>query len=560
MNIIFIVGILDILVTLTLLATRIVRYDLLSLISALILLALGFISPMTFLENFASTAVILLISVMVLSKELGDSGLLERFGELIVDKLGGNALLIFLFLTVAFSSGFVSDVAITAMFIPLIAYISDKLNKSPSKFLIPLAYSAIVGGRYTLIGTTPNVIISQLWYSKFGKQLGFFQFFNIGIIEVITAGLVISLLLPRILPNRAKRVNSVEDFKVSDYIVEAEVEEGCDLIGKSISKLEEEAQVKVIEVIAERPKIFRRYINKGDILLIRTSIKTLPLLTSIKGLKLAPSVELPQGGQLYEVLVTSDSRVVNKTISELKLRERYNVVVIGIAGLRRGWIATRVSKILLEPGMVLLISGKEEDIGNMMQDLGLVPLYKRSVKIYSLRRGISAILGISSGIILSVMGLNIAISFLFGALLSTIGGGYNLNEIYRYVDWHIVVFVGAFLSIGEAFTTLHLTAILQSYISSSYIILFFITLLVANFINNVAAATIMAPIALAFPDPLKAVTVVAMASSTTLLMPYSHQANILVSNPGNYSTRDYLISGSIVVLIIVTVTLIYIYF
>ncbi|MCY0859547.1 MAG: SLC13 family permease [Sulfolobaceae archaeon] len=559
MNIYFIIGVIDILVTLILLGLRVVRYDLLAIASALVLLALGFITPVSFLENFASVAVILLISVMVLSKELGESGLLEKFGELLVNRLSGNVLLLILFLSIAILSGFVSDVAITAMFIPLISYISEKLNKSSSKFLIPLAYSAIVGGRYTLIGTTPNVILSQLWLSRYGKQLGLFQFFNLGIIEVIVSVIAISLLITKILPNRVKKIASVEDFKVSDYIIEAEVEEGCELIGKSVDKFEKDNQVKVIDIISERPRIFRRYINKGDVLLIRTNVKTLPLLTSIKGLKLAPSVDVPQNSQIFEILVPADSRVIGKSISDLRLNERYNVAVIGLAGIKRGWIATRVSKVPLEPGMVLLVAGKDDDISSMMSDLLLVPLYKRTVKIYNLRKGISAIAGIVLGTLLSLIGINIALSFLLGALVSTVAGGVNIDEVYRYVEWRIVVFVGAFLSIGGAFTNLHLTQFLHLYIGSSYVYLFLFTLLIANFINNVAAATIMGPLAFVFPDPLKAITVIAMASSTTVLTPYSHQANLLVFNSGNYTTRDYLMSGLVLILIIVTITLLYLY-
>ncbi|BBD73839.1 hypothetical protein HS1genome_2228 [Sulfodiicoccus acidiphilus] len=130
----------------TLLITRRVRYDVVGLITMLSLILLGLVNPERALENFGSTSVLLLVALMIVSGFLSESGLLEVLGEFVTSRVRSEKVAVGLILVAtAFISGFVSDVALTLSFLPLVVYISSKLGRARSKYLIPLSYSAILG-------------------------------------------------------------------------------------------------------------------------------------------------------------------------------------------------------------------------------------------------------------------------------------------------------------------------------------------------------------------------------------------------------------------------------
>ena len=133
----------------------------------------------------------------------------------------------------------------------------------------------------------------------------------------------------------------------------------------------------------------------------------------------------------------------------------------------------------------------------------------------------------------------------------------NYRRLYQYVDWSVLVFMASFLALGYAMSSSGLSTVMAHVLPKSLIILFLITAILANFINNVTAAVIMTPIALTYPNPLIAVTVVAMASTTTFLTPFSHPANLLVYNPGGYKPKDYLIAGTLILLLVLIVTMVF---
>ncbi|AHC52024.1 potassium transporter TrkA [Sulfolobus acidocaldarius SUSAZ] len=535
------------LVSIGLLISKKVRFDIVGIVSLVVLILIGGISVNQALINLANPAVVVLGSLMVISKTLEKSGFLESFGELISSRLK-NKYVIFgtLLVITALSSGFMSDVALTAVLIPVFFYVSKRFNDSPSKYLIPLSFTAILGGRYTIIGTTPNLILDQLWFEKEGKFLPLFQFAPIGLI-VVAVGLLAMVIIVRILPSNLTRVGNVEDFKISNYLVEAKVEDG-DLIGKSVKYLEK-LGVKILDIYPRRISFGPRTILKGDLLLLQVSPDKLSVLTSIQGLKLAPSSEEVKGEDLYELLIPSGSEVVGKTLADLELDFVYGVKVLGISGK---FIRGKLSRVTLTPGVILLVQGKEERITKMMNNLGLVPLYKRSVKIFNVKRGVLALSSLGLSIALSLLGINIAEAFLVGLIPVAV---MEYREIYRNIEWSILVFVGTYISMGD---TLASTGLLTHIpLIGNPIILFFITALVANFVSNTAAAVILGPVALTMSNPLLALTIVAMGSSCTFITPFSHQANLLVSEAGGYRVKDFLLAGSIMLVIVGLVTLLF---
>ncbi|BCU66955.1 permease [Sulfolobales archaeon HS-7] len=532
-----------------LLITRKVRYDIIGALVFIALLLVGAVPIKIGLEDLSSPAVIVLISVLLLSKSIESSGFLENFGEFLSVKLRRSTAVTFtLLLLVGFASGFVSDVALTAIMIPVFSYVSEKFNESKSKYLIPLSYAAILGGRYTIIGTTPNIVIDQLWYEKTGNFLPFFQFLKVGLI-MMSFGFIGLFVISKLLPSISKPLNSIEDFKTKNYVVEAKLEDG-ELIGKPISYLEG-IGVKVLDVFPRRMSFGQRVLMKGDTILMEISPDKLPNITSIDGLKLAPSSSTVEGGDVRELLVTSSSLAVGKTIADIEPDFVYSVKVLGISGRL---IQGNVSKINIAPGDILLVQGKDENITKMMNSLGLVPLYERKIKVFNPKKGIVAIASLTTAVILSSLGVNTAESFLIGILPTAI---IEYKNIYRYIDWPLVIFVATYIPMGYALQSTGF--LLKIPYLNNLLVLFLFTVLIANLVNNISASVIMGPVALTLPHPLLSLTVVAMGSSSTFLTPFSHQANLLVNDAGGYSVKHYLISGTIILSLVFIGLLIFLF-
>ena len=162
-------------ISIVLLISNRVRYDLIGIGSVFVLMVFGITKLSTVTAEIGSLPVLLLGIVMIVSKTVSDSGIIDKFAEVVSKKIKNEYVLLFvLFLIVGLFSGFLSDVALTLMMVPLSYYLSDKLKKSPSKYLMPFAYIAVLGGRYTVASTSSNVVLYDLWYSKTGQFLSLF--------------------------------------------------------------------------------------------------------------------------------------------------------------------------------------------------------------------------------------------------------------------------------------------------------------------------------------------------------------------------------------------------
>jgi Na+/H+ antiporter NhaD/arsenite permease-like protein len=129
------------------------------------------------MAEFASIPVFILAMVMIISRTVSGSGLMEKFGEMLTRKFKNEyVFLAILLLSIGLLSGFMSDVALTLMMIPLAYVISEKLKHSPTKYLMPFAFIAVLGGRYTVASTSSNLVLYGLWYQKYGTYLPFLPF------------------------------------------------------------------------------------------------------------------------------------------------------------------------------------------------------------------------------------------------------------------------------------------------------------------------------------------------------------------------------------------------
>ncbi len=545
-------------ISIVLLISNRVRYDIIGIGSVFVLMVFGITKFSTVTAEIGSLPVLLLGIVMIVSKTVSDSGIIDKFAEVISKKIKNEYVLLFaLFLMVGIFSGFLSDVALTLMMVPLSYYISDKLKKSPSKYLMPFAYMAVLGGRYTVASTSSNVVLYDLWYSKTGHFLNFFQFADPGI-YIVLAAIPAAIFISFILPNRTKKITSVDEFKTGEYLTEVQVQKDSEVIGKSINDFEKDYGIRVVAIYPGRISWRQRTIFGGDILLVRLKPESLTTLSGIKGLKMTIPNAASENLSIREVFVMPESRLVGQQLSQIREAAGYNISVVGISAYGKK-IFGRFRTISIEGGDVLMLSGSDEDIAAFITDNSLGPLSEREMRVFNPTKGIISIVSLGFAVILASFGVNLIIAFGAALLIMMITRALNFKSMYKSVQWPILVFVGTYLILGAAIISTGLSGYIAGIILGSPLILFVVTAILANTIGNVGSAVIMGPVAMGFPDPLKAIVVVAMAASCTFITPFGNQSNLVVQAAGSYTAKDYALFGSIIMVVAMVITLIYAY-
>ncbi len=538
-------------VSLWLLFTRQLRHDIVGVISALVLVAAGVVAPGTLLQDLSSTAVIVLVTAMMISGVLSASGVLDVVGDRIALAVRNEYIAVVLVLVmVAVFSGFVSDVAIMLAFMPVISAIASRFKRGQSRYLIALSYAAIAGGRYTMLGTSSNIILESLWINRFGRPLDILAPAKTGLLEALSVAVAVAVLGPLLVRARERKAN-IEELGPREYLMEVQ------LTGErsftDVRELEKKLGVKVI--MTKRRTLRSRWRSRASgaetrgTLLVRVPKERITVLLSEKGIKTTIS-----GGPLYELLVSSGSRLVERTIDEVN-RESAGLRVVGVWSSKK---VTDLSRYALRPGDVILVEGKEEDVASLAEDAGLMPIRGSPLKVLDTTSAAAGLMGISIAVAGSLLGLNVALSFITGAVAAATVSAVTastslLRRIYSFVDWPVIVFVGTYMTVGQAL----LHSGLGSYVAflTAYpLALFGVSLVLSNLVGNAATASILGPLAVYSPHPLTSVIAVAMGASSTFLTPASHPCNMVAYSVGGYDPKEFVKVGAVAIAVVTALT------
>lgn len=534
------------------LMSRRVRHDIVGVATLIALVALGLVTPSQAIGNFSSEAVIVLASTMVIAGIVAESGFLEVLGDRIASRISnGFAVIVVVLLVSLIGSGFVSDVALTLMFMPLIYSIASRSGKPAHRYLILLSYAAILGGRYTMIGTSSNIVLEGLWTQRFGRPLPLFSVTPVGLSAALAAIMVAALAVPQLVRGGGGGGKTLENAVRMSFMVEARVAKGSDLVGARPGDVSKRLGVRVRAV---SPRLSfsitrRRGLREGDVLLLQVPSDRLPVLLSEKGLE----TDLGQG-PFFQLLVTSDSPLVGSTVYEANMRLR-NVRVVGVSA--KGPIRS-LRSYTISAGDVLLVRGEEKDVASSAEAFRLTPLAGAQPKSLTPVMAASGVAGLAIAIIASDMGVNMALSFLAGALAAALPNPRLLRRLYSFIDWPALVFVATYLSMGEALVSSGLSVAIARVVSSPLAFLLGGALL-ANLVGNVASAIILGPIAVSSQHPLLSVLALSMGASSTFITPFSHPANLLVQSAGGYTPSDFAKAGAVVTAVVILVAALYLH-
>ena len=551
--------------TLVMFLGRWVRYDLVALGGLLILALTGIIPGKDVFGGFANPAVITIAAVLVMAGALWNAGVVDLLASLLGRVVGGpTSQLMALTGSVAFCSALINDTGAVGIFMPVALQLARRHETSPSRFLMPIACSAFLGGLTTMIGTPPNIIIAAYRTHTGHPAFGMFAFTPVGV-AVALAGLVFMWLAARFLvPERRSGKEADRLLGMARYLTEARVGEGSDFVGRPLGALDgvADADFAVVGLVRGNrtlPPARYEILHVGDGLLIEADAENLKTVLDAAKLDLAESKEVAERFlvskqiDVTECVVGAGARVIGRSAASLSLRRWFGVNLLAVA--RQGErIEGRLSDVRLRAGDVLLLQGDAEVLDAVAARLGCLPLAERSLRLGKPTRVASA-LGIfvlaiaaaSSGLVAT------DVAFIAGALVMVLAGLIQPREIYDTIEWPVIVLLGAIIPVGGALQrTGGAASIAHAIVAMSYHmppaaivgLLLLGTLVLSNIVNHAATAVLMAPIAAAVArgmdvsaDPM--LMAVAVGASLPMLLPTGHPCNVLVMGPGGYRFGDY---------------------
>ena len=227
--------------------------DLVAMFMLAVLLLFELVTPAEAVSGFSNSATITIGAMFILSAGLIHTGVVDYLA-FIADKKIKNAnigLMLFIIVVAGGASAFVNNTAVVAVFLPVIIKISRERGISPSKFLIPLSFAAILGGSMTLLGSSTNSLISSISKSYGYEEFKIFEFSKMGIILFAVGGVYLLLFSYKLLPNRASTGDLTKNYRMRRYLTEVTVTGDSPMIGKSLTdrKIAETYDVNILEII-----------------------------------------------------------------------------------------------------------------------------------------------------------------------------------------------------------------------------------------------------------------------------------------------------------------------
>jgi di/tricarboxylate transporter len=532
--------------------------------AVIVLLVAGVLTPEQAFSGFSNPAPITVAALYVLARAVDKTGALQPLvNATLGDGKGRRRSLARLVVPAAAASAFLNNTPIVAMLVPQVSDWADRRGHSPSRYLMPLSFAAILGGMVTAIGTSTNLVVSGLLEASGQPPLGMFEISTLGLPVALVGIVLLVLLAPALLPERRPARRELEE-DVREFVVSMVVAPGGPLDGKAVAAggLRHLKGVYLVEVERQGQTIApvppTTALHGGDLL---TFVGKADLVADLRGMRGLAFAEERHIGALdtsrhtfYEAVVGAASPLAGKTLRDVEFRGRYQAAVIAIhrAGQR---VQAKLGDVRLKVGdTLLLLAGPDfRDRWRDRTDFLLVapfggapPTTTRNAWLV----GFIAV-GIVAGASLGLLPiLHLA---LLGAIALVLIGVLTPGEARRAVDLDVILVIAGAFGLGAAMGTTGLadhlagtligalgflgpTGVLAGVVLATVVLLAFIT-------NN-AAAVLMFPIAVSAAaelglDARAFAIAVAVTASASFLTPIAYQTNLMVYGPGGYRFSDY---------------------
>jgi di/tricarboxylate transporter len=442
-----------------------------------------------------------------------------------------------------------------------------------------MSFGALLGGTVTLVGTSPNIIVSQVREQMLGRPFGMYDYAPVGL-GVTAIGLVFLSFAYRLLPASRPTPETMEAaLAAQPYVTEAAVPDDWDGTRTSVGKLRQIAsgEVTVMAILRAGARIAAPHANlrirPGDVLMLEGGQEALDQLISRLRLKLTRSdrsivTEQPtEEVRIVEAIVGPDSSLIGQTARQADLHATHGLNLLAVS--RTGYrIANALRSLRLRAGDVVVLQGAELTLPGALKTLGLLPLAERELRLGDIRHTLvpPAILA-AAMLLVAFQVVPVAIAFFGAAVALVAAGAIRMREAYAALDGPLLVLIAALIPVSDAVRATGGSEL----VAHSLAVLFqgrppilalgavmVVALAATPFLNNAATVLIVGPIGASLarqlglqPDPF--LMAVAMGAACDFLTPIGHQCNTLVMAPGGYRFIDYPRLGAPLTLVVLVV-------
>ncbi|MDH3375561.1 MAG: SLC13 family permease [Gammaproteobacteria bacterium] len=543
------------------------RHDMVAAIALVAVVVTGLVDPADAFSGFGHPAVVTVASVLVISQALNNSGVVDLVAEKLLPYTAQPIVHIAaLTAVVTVASAFMNNVGALALMLPVALATAAEHKRSPAMLLMPLAFGSILGGMTTLIGTPPNIIIATYREELGQPAFSMFDFSGVGLPVALLGVIFVAVIGWRLIPKERLSRNAPQQlFEIEGYITEIKVAKDSPLVGELLQDVAvfSSNEIDVIGLARGHGRaepIAPGHVLAGDdILILRADPAGLDPVLETEGLDLVTSAtkafeRLNQDNlTLVEGVIAPGSPLEGRDVAYLRRRTQRSVALVALA--RQGkTVRKRLRRQIFKAGDILLLEGSVETMDEVFNNLTLLPLARRDLRLGKPQRVGAAVLIFAVAIGLGVAGLvPLTVAFIGAILVYIVTNILPLRDVYKNIDWPVIVLLGGMIPVGRALESTGSTELVaQSIVSLTggvpvwavLTLILVVTMFLSDIINNAATALVMAPISVGVANSLGVnidpfLMAVAVGASCAFLTPIGHQSNTLVMGPGGYQFTDY---------------------
>lgn len=542
------------------------RYDVIALAALLASVLLGLTPARKAFDGFSNDVVVIIACALVVSAGFARSGVIEAILRPITPRLktAASQVPVFVVATAALSMA-TKNVGALAILMPIALQTARRTDTPPSRLLMPMSFASLLGGLVTLVGTSPNIIVSQVRQELFGKPFGMYDFAPVGL-GLTALGVVFLAFAYRILPTGRSPAQTMDAALAgSAYVTEAEVPEGWVSAKPRVGDLHAlaEGDVSVMALMRGGKRQAAPHANvrlkPGDRLLLEGDQQALEDVIARAKLKLTRSdrpvaMEEPtEEIRVVEAVVNPGSSLIEESAQRLNLHGEHGVNLLAVS--RSGYrLRQTLRSVRFRSGDIVMLQGGERTLPGALKTLGLLPLAEREVRLGGIRRVLAPVAILAAAMLaIGFHVVPVAIAFFAAAVAMVAIGGLRMREAYASLDGPVLVLIAALIPVGEAIHATGGADLVAGWLSHllgpappllSLAAIMLLAMISAPFMHNAPTVLVFGPIAAGIAirlgyNPDAFLMAVAVGAASDFLTPIGHQCNTLVMAPGGYRFSDY---------------------